>query len=73
MNKAVSSFKTEFITAFPTERFQIVQRLCYRTKNEQIKNLLYGLNINDVSVRNSRREDSIYWVCSKLLTFQDFS
>jgi hypothetical protein len=73
MNKAVSSFKTEFINAFPTERFQIVQRLCYRTKNEQIKNLLYGLNTNDVSVRNSRREDSIYWVCSKLLTFQDFS
>lgn len=73
MNKAISSFKTEFITAFPTERFQIVQRLCYKTKNEQIKNLLYGLNTNDVSVRNSRREDSIYWVCSKLLTFQDFS
>jgi len=72
MNKAVSSFKTEFITAFPTERFQIVQRLCYKTKNDQIKNLLYGLNTNDVSVRNSRREDSIYSVCSKLLTFQDF-
>jgi hypothetical protein len=73
MNKAVSSFKTESITAFPTERFQIVKRLCYRNKNEQIKNLLYGLNTNDVSVRNSRREDSIYWVCSKLLAFQDFS
>ena len=73
MNKAVSSFKTEFIMAFPTERLQIVQRLCYKYKNEQIKNLLYGLNTNDVSVKNSRRQDSIYWVCSQLLSFQDFT
>lgn len=73
MNKAVSSFKTEFIMAFPTERLQIVKRLCYKSKNEQIKNLLYGLNTNDVSVKNSTKQDSIYWVCSQLLAFQDFT
>jgi hypothetical protein len=59
--------------AFPSERLQIVQRLCYKSKNEQIKNLLYGLNTNDVSVKNSTKQDSIYWVCSQLLAFQDFT
>jgi len=73
MNAPVSKFQTAFVGAEQSSRAQIIQvAVKSNSKDEEIVNLLSQINLDDVSVRNNMKQDSIYYVCSILRTMPKF-
>ena len=69
----MSKFQTAFVGAEQTSRAQIIQAAVKsNSKDEKIVNLLSQINLEDVSVRNNMKQDSIYYVCSRLRTLPKF-
>jgi len=73
MNANVSRFQTAFVGAQGDERAQVVFLATKRNSKEpEIVKLLSVINFNDVSVRNNKKPDNIYFICGQLRTFPNF-
>ena len=69
----VSKFQTAFVGAEPNGRAQIIQAAVKsNSKDEEIVNLLSQINLDDVSVKNNMKSDSIYYICSTLRSHPKF-
>jgi hypothetical protein len=74
MNSNVSRFQTAFVGAQADDRAQIVFLATKRnSKQTDIVKLLSVINFNDVSVRNNKNPDNIYFICSQLRAFPNFT
>ena len=73
MNSSVTKFQTAFVAATSADRAQILFAVSKsNAKDTQITNLLSGINLNDVSIKNNKKADNIYFICSQLRAFPNF-
>jgi len=72
MPASVSEFQKKFLAARGMDRVQLVTQTANLNSNDQIKNLLQNIDMNDTSQNNKVKASNIYWVCGQLMAFSNF-
>ena len=61
--------RTKFISKSSGDRAQMIMLANLYVTNDQFRNLLQNIDINDVNIKNKNKTTSIYWIISQLAAF----